>query len=232
MTEQEWLTCTDPVPMLEFLRARANDRKLRLLMAAACRRVLHLLDERQYRALVEAGERVADGSLSPASLARYRTSCPPVSHSDLVVEERRWQEHSRDFNGPVLAIRAVWLSGSRDRHRVDECLHYAARGLLARHAIPEEHANQCRLILDIFGNPFCPMALDPAWLRPIVTRLASAVYEERHLPSGELDPARLGVLADALEDAGCDNAELLGHLRGLGPHVRGCWALDLLLGRN
>src|SRR3954465_12047070 len=128
MTEAEWLGCTDPTPMLEFLRGKGSDRKVRLLMSAACRRVLHLLHEPQYLALIEAGERVADGTLSPASLARYRTNCPPVLLSDLVVEERRWQEHSRAFNGPVLAKRAVWLSGTRDRHPVEGCLHYAARG--------------------------------------------------------------------------------------------------------
>jgi hypothetical protein len=65
-----------------------------------------------------------------------------------------------------------------------------------------------------------------------VTGLAPAAYEERALPSGELDPARLAVLADALEDTGCADSEVLGHLRGPGPHVRGCWALDLILGKG
>ena len=60
--------------------------------------------------------------------------------------------------------------------------------------------------------------------------MARAAYEERFLPSGELDPARLSVLADALEEAGAEG-ELLAHLRGPGPHVRGCWAVDLVLGK-
>jgi hypothetical protein len=62
--------------------------------------------------------------------------------------------------------------------------------------------------------------------------LAEAAYAERTLPPGTLDPARLALLADALEDAGCTDGELLGHLRGPGPHVRGCWALDLVLGKS
>jgi hypothetical protein len=62
--------------------------------------------------------------------------------------------------------------------------------------------------------------------------LAQAAYDERTVPAGTLDPARLAVLADALEDAGCDNADILSHLRGTGPHVRGCWAVDLVLGRE
>ena len=62
--------------------------------------------------------------------------------------------------------------------------------------------------------------------------LAQAAYEERHSSSGELDMGRLTILADALEEAGCTNADLLGHLRGPGPHVRGCFAVDLLTGQS
>ena len=69
------------------------------------------------------------------------------------------------------------------------------------------------------------------WHDGLIPRLAAASYENRSLPSGHLDPARLSVLADALEDAGYNDAELLGHLRG-GTHWRGCWALDTVLGRS
>jgi hypothetical protein len=95
----------------------------------------------------------------------------------------------------------------------------------------EEEPFQCDILRDIFGNPFRPVPLSPAWLTPDVLSLARAAYDHRTLPAGTLDPARLGLLADALEDAGCDCAEILGHLRGEGPHVRGCWAVDLLLER-
>jgi hypothetical protein len=78
------------------------------------------------------------------------------------------------------------------------------------------------------------VAVDPAWLAwhdGAVVKLAEAVYEERELPSGHLDAGRLAILADMLEEAGCCDAGLLGHLRGPGPHVRGCFAVDLLLGK-
>jgi hypothetical protein len=81
----------------------------------------------------------------------------------------------------------------------------------------------------LFGNPFRPATPDPACRAPAVTSLARAAYEER-LPGGELEPARLAVLADALEEAGCADPDLLGHLRSAGPHVRECWALELILG--
>jgi hypothetical protein len=91
------------------------------------------------------------------------------------------------------------------------------------------------LLRDVFANPFRSATVDPAWLAwndGTPGRLAEAAYAERELPSGHLSPARLALVADALEDAGCDDAELLGHLRSAGPHVRGCWAVDRLTGRR
>jgi hypothetical protein len=95
--------------------------------------------------------------------------------------------------------------------------------------------NPASYLRDIFGNPFRPVAILHAlltWNDALVVRLAQAAYDERQMPEGTLDPTRLAVLADALEEAGCDNADILGHLRGPGPHTRGCWPLDLLLGKS
>jgi hypothetical protein len=96
-------------------------------------------------------------------------------------------------------------------------------------ACKAEKEEESVLLRDIFGNPFRPLpAIDPAWLTwsgGTVRKLAEAIYDERAFD-------RLPVLADALEDAGCSDAGLLGHLRGPGPHARGCWALDLLLGKS
>jgi hypothetical protein len=88
-----------------------------------------------------------------------------------------------------------------------------------------EQAQQCILLRDIFGNPFRPVAVDQTWLTPTVVQLAQAIYDE---PAFD----RMPQLADALHEAGCDNEEILSHCRGPGPHVRGCWALDLVLGKE
>jgi hypothetical protein len=88
---------------------------------------------------------------------------------------------------------------------------------------------------DIFGNLFRSVSLSPAilaWNDGLVVRLAQAAYEERHLPEGTLDNGRLAILADALEEAGCPDIDILDHLRGPGPHVRGCWAVDLILSKD
>jgi hypothetical protein len=95
-----------------------------------------------------------------------------------------------------------------------------------------EGAAQAALLRDIAGNPFRLVTLSPAWKTPQVVALAQAAYDQREIPSGTLDPVRLAVLADALEEAGCTDPELLGHLRSPCPHVRGCWVVDLLLGKS
>jgi hypothetical protein len=94
------------------------------------------------------------------------------------------------------------------------------------------HQHAIGLLHDVISNPFRSMTLDRRCLTPPVAALAEAGYEHRELPSGHLELARLAVLSDALEEAGCTDAELLAHLRSPGPHVRGCWALDLILGKS
>lgn len=91
------------------------------------------------------------------------------------------------------------------------------------------------LLRDIFGNPFRPVTIDPVWRtwnNGTVVKLSQAIYDERELPSGHLDAGRLAILADALEDAGCTNTDILDHCRSPGLHVRGCWVVDLLLGKE
>jgi hypothetical protein len=88
------------------------------------------------------------------------------------------------------------------------------------------------LLRCVVGNPFRPVVFDPVWRTPEVLELAAAGYEERSLPDGLLGVTRLPVLGDALEEAGCSLPDLLAHLRGPGPHVRGCWALDCALNKE
>jgi hypothetical protein len=89
----------------------------------------------------------------------------------------------------------------------------------------QDRSDLAALFRDIFGNPFRPVAFDPSWRTEAVVALARGMYESR-------DFAPMPVLADALEDAGCADADILAHCRGDGPHVRGCWVVDLVLGKS
>jgi hypothetical protein len=99
-----------------------------------------------------------------------------------------------------------------------------------------EQVVQALLLRDLFGPlPFRAVTIDPCWLvwnDGTVKKLAEAAYEHRSLPEGTLEKARLAVLADALEEAGCANEEILNHLRSPGPHLRGCHAVDILMGKT
>jgi hypothetical protein len=92
-------------------------------------------------------------------------------------------------------------------------------------------APACQVLRCVAGNPFRPVSLDAALRIPTVLALAQAAYDNRILPSGRLEPDRLAVLGDALEESGCGEVEILGHLRRDSPHWRGCWAVDAILYR-
>jgi hypothetical protein len=83
---------------------------------------------------------------------------------------------------------------------------------------------QANALRDIFGNPFRPITLNPAWLTSTVLALASGIYNEKAFD-------RMPILADALQHAGCDNADMLNHCRQPEEHVRGCWVVDLILSK-
>jgi hypothetical protein len=104
-------------------------------------------------------------------------------------------------------------------------------------AITDFRVNPAHWLRDIFGPlPFCSVASpEPrilAWNDGTVSKIAQALYHERHLPDGTLDQQRFAVLADALEEAGVADSALLSHCRRPGPHVRGCWAVDLILSKD
>jgi hypothetical protein len=95
----------------------------------------------------------------------------------------------------------------------------------AREAYRSESEAHACLLRDIFGNFFRPVTVDPSWLTSTAVSLARLMYDSR-------DFSAMPILADALQDAGCDSDDILNHCRGPGPHVRGCWIVDLVLGKE
>jgi len=230
MTETEWLAATHPDPMLLFLRGKATDRKLRLFIAACCRRVVQtfLDDEEEWRVdSIDVGERYADGladederekALGDASDGRpdlLWDCCTNLVLADFV------KEKPDDADGIDCAIGAAFEARTVAVLDDDD---------LDRELV--EAATQAGLVRDIFGPlPFRKVVVPRAWRTELVETLARAAYAERELPAGTLDPERLGVLADALEDAGGEG-DILAHLREPAPRYRGDWVLDLLLGKR
>jgi hypothetical protein len=235
VTETEWLSCTDPQPMLEFLRGKASERKMRLFACACVRRAWHLLTD-SGRQAIEMAEAYAEGMIDTETLKS--ASCAAHKPVDEEIEAANISWHGFSLSPPLSAADAAFeASNSMDsditRHLVPINAARASQDALGSSGV--ECAAQAVLLRDILGDHFHPITISSAvltWNDAAVIRLAQAAYDERHLPEGTLDTRRLAVLSDALEEAGCTSEEILSHLRGPGPHVRGCWPVDLCLGKS
>jgi hypothetical protein len=207
MTETEWLACLEPKSMLHRNRLNFNKRKLGIFACACCRMIWHLLDKQQRQA-VEATEQFADGI---ATRQMFLAVCGQIE---------------ADFRPPTAASKAVVDAINvlyvKEKSSAIACADFAS-GYAS--TADGNSAAQAALLRDIFGNPFRPVTLDPAWQTANVVALAQGIYAERAFE-------RMPILGDALEDAGCDNADILNHCRQGGEHVRGCWVVDLILGKE
>jgi hypothetical protein len=247
MIEAEWLACTDPEPMLDSLRGRASDRKLRLFAVACCRRVWTSLEHEEFRDAVEKAESFADGLVDQGELlqawqraaaifpnlhgkdngpgAALSASGFPAEQKSLLERiadalDDPWWEDEFDKGDPLAP--ALVTARRAARAAADEAGQPCLLDTPARIA---EHRQQAALVRCIFGNPFHPPRKTDAWLTSEVRALADAIYAGRAFE-------RMPPLGDALEAAGCTNADMIEHCRSDGEHARGCWVVDLLLGRG
>jgi hypothetical protein len=224
MTEGEWLACKDPTPMLEFLRGKASDRKLRLFAVKCCRGVWHAITVGAVQSAVELTDRYADGEASAEELQGVNHRIGEIAkiaffHGTHLAE--LGQQSPFSFQHAAVSV-AEATSSSLGQSLGDhepapgEC----AASIAGQTTYPQdkeiytaERTRQADLARDLFRNPFRPVSFNPLWLTPTVLSLAQSAYDERIMPSGELEPECLAVLSDALEEAGCDDEEILSHLR-------------------
>jgi hypothetical protein len=202
MTEQEWLACTDPMPMLELLRGKVSDRKMRLFAVTCLKKLWALLSDERSRRAVEVVGAYVEGRATDDDMWRVRDEAFEAVRDDIFCSLR------------FMAADITLLSGLAKI--ADACLQD-----LRKYPASDAPA----VLLEVFGNPFRPVTVNPAWRTLNVTALAQSIYDNRTFD-------RLPILADALEDAGCDNADILNHCRQPGEHVRGCWVVDLVLGKE
>jgi hypothetical protein len=254
LTDAGWQSSRDPSRLLAHLFGRLKPQpgrvvpyhpeRFRLFAVACCRRLWPLLGDgdRQAIELLERYSREDARELFLTARKLHKAEgivagreMTAASGKDYVIQMRAWAKS--------LASSAVWRVTTEKPARTTMAWSDAARAVGSLEAAdgyragrPEpqtnwnlsseaERAVQAELIRDIFGNPFRPIAFDPSWRTSAALALANSMYESR-------DFAAMPVLADALEEAGCGDADILSHCRGGGPHVRGCWVVDLVLGKQ
>lgn len=260
MTEAEWLAASDTKRMLRWLTEDANARKLQLFACACCRAIWYLLIDERARRAVEVAERFADGLATEAELTEahvaarlaawsylqtdgvpHRLTQPPASYFPDDERAGEYEHHIFLAATEAAVIRRTTQHESSISLGNEDSLNswysytpYAqvVASLSSMFGLSDEdmaaretaHGEQCHFLRDIFGNPYRPVSPDHSWLTSTVVALARQMYDSR-------DYSPMPILADAVQDAGCENEDILNHCRGSGPHVRGCWVVDLVLGK-
>lgn len=223
MTEQEWLTPGSLYRHLDQFRGKKHHRKLRLFDVACARQFSQWFkDEVIYQAL-ERAEQLADGKITESALARWRSKVEQANNL-AITGNRKGAAIQQLATGPVIyacatgqysLLHSAWhyLVSHRDRKKFGKG--FVARGPRLAHD----------MLLEVFGNPFRPVAFNPSWRTSTAVGVARQMYETR-------DFTGMPILADALQDTGCDSDDVLNHCRNPGIHVRGCWVVDLVLGKT
>lgn len=242
MTEQKWLTSVAVIKMTLFVashdgmaRRKIGRRKLRLFGCFSCRQLWEQMTDARSRHAVEVAERLADDRATPAEVKQavedaHLVCLAVVSRApqsgnayQRAAEARGWLPD--DERDAARSARSV-LSGVWRSFTCRNLFYEGSDSELARTLSPARRRTQADGLRCIFGNPFRPVEVDPAWLtwnEGTVRRVARSIYDERAWD-------QMPILGDALEDAGCTRERVLSHCREPGPHTRGCWVVDLLLG--
>jgi hypothetical protein len=173
MTEQEWLACTEPGIMLQFLRSKASDRKLRLFACASARGIWRFFPGERTRSVVAVSEKYADGLVTKADLKAARK------------EASRCEYFTAHANALDAAIETAFSAAEDAKHLALEMP--VERAIIDGYPTDtpagvkiakEVRFHQCAFIRDIF-TPFRPTTVDPSWLTSTVTSLAQAIYTDR-----------------------------------------------------
>jgi hypothetical protein len=242
VTEAEWLACDDLYKILHYLRCEAKvvrapkgRRKLRLFACGCCRQVWLLIEDHRSRRLVELSEQWADGLTDAVDLADAEVAARAAkSDADVASVGMSCMTHVRKVGAAVhAALHTSAKQAAEAARRSSFCALCSVGGQWSigtpNPAWETHETRQAALARCIFGNPFAtPPRVEPAWLRwndGTVRRIAEGIYVERAFE-------RMGILADALLDSGCTDEGIMQHCREQGSHARGCWVIDLLLGKE
>jgi hypothetical protein len=223
MTEAEWLTSGDAQKMIRSLpRSTWGERRGRLF-TVACSSQLRVLPDDSLTGVIETSERFADGQADDAEL------CAAIEKANAAVEWEARHDMTSPRSHAAEVIAAAAAFPAEEYTAISELLaclraeHGSRRGIRA--VLARTNQVLAGLVRDLACNPFRPVTFAPSWRASTAVALAGQMYESR-------DFSAMPILADALQDAGCDSADVLDHCRGAGPHVRGCWVVDLVLAKE
>lgn len=223
MTELQWAEerrhaqyMVHTLQKMGLARTKVGRRKLRLYASGCCRQAWPSIRESSLKQAVETAERFADGLVDKATLTRTYERVLWLDADDRYPA----RSQSREQAAAGMAIATCHPNA----HNAAFCITAYHPSPVASGKTANAEGVLCDLLRCVFGNPFQKPAFPTAWQTETVKALASAIY-------ADLAFDRLPILADALEEAGCDDRPMLDHLRGPGPHCRGCWVLDLALGK-
>jgi len=224
MKEKRWLSCKEPLPLIEYLGKTDlwTSRKVRLFGVACCRRLAHLLSGKAIRAALETAEQFADGMATAKKLASAEKRAWEAQKGPFPDDERA------ELGAYAMAAEAVYrLCEQPGSMEICDMLDSISSATVCDPDNPEEEdIFQAALVREVAGNPFRPVSLDPAWRTSTVVALAKQMYESR-------DFSTMPILADALQDADCVSDDILSHCRDTRQaHVRGCWVVDKVLGKE
>jgi hypothetical protein len=245
VTEQEWLTSGKWLDLWSHSSevGLRTERKTRLFAVAVCRQFIHRLVNPRYRHAVEVCEAYADGRATEDELrdasdaarfcgpvidGQWTAVCRAASTAAHFICIPKYPDGFRptEFATLVHGFEALIAAGLMPDDAPDEDTPVFRDHPILIEGLATGKRIQADILREVIGNPFRPVALDPAWLTDTVLALAKQMYESR-------DFGAMPILADALQDAGCTNEDVLSHCRDAGAtHVRGCWVVDLLLGKK
>ena len=222
MTEDEWLTTDDADRLMSWCFDHMSCRKLLLYACACCHALSHRFqDARSWKVVLAVEDYVEEEELPDSFYSVTLGAGEALRRCDSLPKEYARAAGSASFAAYILATAIV---GCGELSRVDK--RGAANAIShLRRGTKRSRTHQSRLLREIVGNLFRPVSIGQAWASSTVLGLAEGIYADRAFD-------RMPILADALEEAGCDNADILSHCRGDGPHVRGCWVVDLVLGKS
>lgn len=247
MTESGWLESKYPDAMLAFLREAElqTDRKFRLFSCACVRRVRRMLTDERSQLALEVAERYADHLASQEELAAAHADAeralqasipiltPEDNYAHLAMDAVRF---ASILNMPSFPDLVSTRAGAAFAQSLVQGVEESVQRGVWDEAFRREMAAQALLLRELFGPlPFRHVPIESRFLTAnggLISSLALAAYEHRQLPQGTLEPERLLVLADAVEEGGGADQEVLTHLRSPGQKVRGDWALDILLNKD